>query len=349
VSKKRLGVLTFHRCINYGSYWQARSLVAGLRERGWDAVLLDHHSEYVNRREWRCGLRPVLEAGSRYKAEYRQKVAAFQSEFCDMPLSEPFPLHEPEKMQPFDTIVVGSDEVWNLAHPWYGQCPLFYGDGLRAERLVAYAASFGNFAAGWQLHPWWAEKLQQFSSMSVRDLNSRRIVRNALGVQPSVTLDPCLQFSHPLEGAWRGPGGSYLAVYGHDFSEEFARRVQAFAKGRGLATVSIGYANEWADEQWIEAGPHDFAHFMARAEAVATNFFHGCVFALREGKPFACEAMPYRAIKVRDLLALVGASRHLSGQVEERLGESPRPEIRENIECLRDRSEAFLEAALGHG
>ena len=30
----KIGVLTFHRCINYGSYWQARSLVEGLRSRG---------------------------------------------------------------------------------------------------------------------------------------------------------------------------------------------------------------------------------------------------------------------------------------------------------------------------
>jgi hypothetical protein len=30
---RRVGVLTFHRCINYGSYWQARCLVEGLRKR----------------------------------------------------------------------------------------------------------------------------------------------------------------------------------------------------------------------------------------------------------------------------------------------------------------------------
>ncbi len=30
-SPLRVGVLTFHRCINYGSYWQARCLVEGLR------------------------------------------------------------------------------------------------------------------------------------------------------------------------------------------------------------------------------------------------------------------------------------------------------------------------------
>src|SRR5690349_8232637 len=43
-SSLKIGVLTFHRCINYGSYWQARCLVDGLRARGHDAVLLDHHS-----------------------------------------------------------------------------------------------------------------------------------------------------------------------------------------------------------------------------------------------------------------------------------------------------------------
>ena len=30
----KVGVLTFHRCINFGSYWQARCLVEGLRSRG---------------------------------------------------------------------------------------------------------------------------------------------------------------------------------------------------------------------------------------------------------------------------------------------------------------------------
>src|SRR3546814_1913962 len=57
---RKIGVLTFHRCINYGSYWQARCLVEGLRQRGHDAVLLDHDSPLVNRAEWRCALRPLL-------------------------------------------------------------------------------------------------------------------------------------------------------------------------------------------------------------------------------------------------------------------------------------------------
>ena len=55
----KIGVLTFHRCINYGSYWQARCLVEGLSALGHHAELLDHASARVDRTEWRCALRPV--------------------------------------------------------------------------------------------------------------------------------------------------------------------------------------------------------------------------------------------------------------------------------------------------
>ena len=127
---QRIGVLTFHRCINYGSYWQARCLVEGLRERGHDAVLLDHQSSRINLVEWRCALRPILEAPRdiRYRAKTRKFFAAFEA----LPLSPPFPLQAPEQSEPYDLVLVGSDEVWNLSHPWYGGKALFYGQGLRA-------------------------------------------------------------------------------------------------------------------------------------------------------------------------------------------------------------------------
>src|SRR5690606_9522367 len=63
--------------------------------------------------------------------------------------------------------------------------------------------------------------------------------------------------------------------------------------------------------QWLTADPHDFAHFMSRAAAVATNFFHGCIFCLLHLKSFVCEATDYRSNKIRDLLKLVGGERHI--------------------------------------
>ncbi len=56
----KTGILTFHRCINYGSYWQARSLVEEHQSRGMNATILDHHSKRVNLAEWRCAYQPLL-------------------------------------------------------------------------------------------------------------------------------------------------------------------------------------------------------------------------------------------------------------------------------------------------
>src|SRR4051812_31023111 len=74
-----IGVLTFHRCINYGSYWQARCLVEALRARGHQAVLLDHESRRINRAEWTCAFRPLLplEVPKADYPLYREKIRRF--------------------------------------------------------------------------------------------------------------------------------------------------------------------------------------------------------------------------------------------------------------------------------
>ena len=184
---RKIGVLTFHRCINYGSYWQARCLVEGLRSRGFDAELLDHHSDDVERAELRCAFQPKLPERSPRSdlRSYGAKARLFHDAFRRLPLSRRFSLHQPEQAGSYDAIVVGSDEVWNFRHPWYGSKPIFFGDGLKADRLVSYAASFGNHSAWHGIHGEWAAKLDNFSAISVRDENSSQLVREGIGAEPT--------------------------------------------------------------------------------------------------------------------------------------------------------------------
>src|SRR3954466_3888030 len=85
----KIGVLTFHRCINYGSYWQARCLVEGLRARGRETVLLEHHSSRVNLAEWRCALQPVLPTPvpKSDHSLYADKIRKFFNAFAALPCS----------------------------------------------------------------------------------------------------------------------------------------------------------------------------------------------------------------------------------------------------------------------
>jgi hypothetical protein len=309
----KIGVLTFHRCVNYGSYWQARSLLEGLAARGHDVVLLDYDCPQIDRTEWRCAMQPLLPRRSS-PADirlYARKARAFHQACAALPLSDRFALRDPAAMAPHDLVVIGSDEVWNLSHPWFGGFDLFWGGGIPAKRVVSYAASFGNYDAEAGIEPRWAERLRQLDAISVRDDNSRRLVNGALDREPTLVLDPVLQFPIAISKDVQSPVEPFVALYGHSFSDGFGKAVRRWAQGRGLKLVSIGYRNDWADEQWLDADPFEFAQAITQAEAVVTNFFHGCVFALLNDKPFACAVSPYRMNKVRDLVSAVEAQAHL--------------------------------------
>ena len=351
-ARHRIGVLTFHKCINYGSYWQARCLVEGLRARGHDAELLDHDCRQVTIAELRCAFQPKLPERSPRSdlREYAGKTRKFVDAFAGLPQSPRFSLHEPETVGSYDAIVVGSDEVWNQRHPWYGGKPIFYGAGLTTPRLVSYAASFGNQDASDGLDEWWAGHLGRFDAISVRDDNSRRMVEAATGKPPPLVLDPCLQFPPAAEAA-EGEE-PYAIVYGHGFPDWLSTAVAEWGRQQGVRLISIGYSNAWADEQRLSAGPEEFASLMTGAQAVITNFFHGCVFSLLNGKPFVTTTTSYRLNKVRDLAAKLGAEDRLvtsdtSRSTLAELLETPvQPHVHARIHDLRKRSDAFLDAAL---
>lgn len=350
----RVGVLTFHRCINYGSYWQARCLVEGLRALGHDAELLDHDAPEVRRAEWRCALQPQLPQRTRRDdlPRYAAKTRAFFAAFDRLPESVRFPIDRPEEAGRYDAVVVGSDEVWNFRHPWYASRPIFFGEGLDTGRLISFAASFGNHDASDGIDAQWADRLQRFDALSVRDENSRALVQAALGRDPAVVLDPCLQFPPAaVDGGADEP--RYLALYGHGFPTWFAALVRQHADALGYRIVSIGYRNDWVDEQRIALTPEEFPAAIARAAAVATNFFHGAVFALRYARPLVSAPSPYRFNKLRDLTRALDAERHVVTEATPAdlypvlLREPPTASVGERIAQARARSSAFLATALG--
>ncbi|AFL53655.1 hypothetical protein USDA257_c51290 [Sinorhizobium fredii USDA 257] len=354
----KLGVLTFHRCINYGSFWQTRCLIDGLRSRGRDPIVLNHSSDRVSRAEWRCALQPLLPVRTSPADSplYALKIRKFLKAVEGLPLSDAFSLDDPTGIEGCDLVIVGSDEVWNLRHPWYGGCRLFYGDSLAARRIVSYAATFGNHPAASGIENFWAEGLRKFDSISVRDENSKTIIEHVVGREATLVLDPCLQFPEaitPFQEVSRNRlPRPYAAVYGHSFPNWFKDSVRHWAQARAVRLVSVGYRNDWADEQWIDAGPFDFAGFIAGAAAVVTNFFHGCVFSLIYSKAFACVMSDYRWNKIHDLTQLVGAERHvISEGAGERdygaaLDEAPHPAIAARLAEHRLRSQAYLDHVL---
>ena len=185
----------------------------------------------------------------------------------------------------------------------------------------------------------------------MRDENSWHLVRGGPDREPEIVLDPCLLHPAParLKPHEQEP---YALVYGHGFPGCLKRLAGQWSQRTGIRLVSVGYSNDFAHEQRIADGPVEFARLMSGATAVITNFFHGCVFALLNGKSWVTAPSDYRSIKIPDLASITGATHRIIDEQTgrrsfETLMDTPvRSEVQTRIRDLRGRSEAFLDAAL---
>lgn len=307
--------------------------------------LLDYRSRRADQLERACALRPVLPTPvpTGDLPLYFMKAVRLGAALRRLPRSHPFDLHNPSASPECEAAVIGSDEVWNFAHPMYPGMHLFFGKGLRSGRLLSYAASVGGYTG--EIPDWAAKELGRFHAISVRDESSRSVIGRALGRSVPVVPDPCLQFPPDVRpAAFSKPT---LVVYGHNFDPVFASAVQDHAIRNGLPIVSVGYRNAWAHRQWITASPREFAGAIRAAACVATNFFHGCIFSLLAKKPFVAELSPYRSTKVADLLSRLGCTqRAASGDaVHIALDNAPDTSVYERLKTWRSIGDAYLEAA----
>lgn len=197
-----------------------------------------------------------------------------------------------------DVEIIGSDEVFNCVQSNLnvGYSRDLFGRASGPAHLISYAASFGNTtlaklrASG--VAETVAEDLARFASLSVRDSNSADIVSELLGTRPQVHVDPVLahdlmahESAIPTARLYERP---YLIVYGYSgrLSASENSALQAYARRRGARILTFGGVQACGDE-FIEASPFELLAYFRDAEAVITDTFHGTIFSLITGTPFA--------------------------------------------------------------
>ena len=312
----RIGVLTFHRCINYGSYWQARCLVEGLRRRGHEAVLLDHRSARVNRAEWRCALSPHLPEPTRPddRRAYGRKTRPFLAAFDRLPLSPPFDLDRPGDAEPAGAMTSCSSAATRSgtsATPGTAAMPLFYGEG------AARAAGSSPTPRASATTPPPSASSRAFAAppRPLRgDLGARRQLPRAgpRRARPRAGAGP-----RPLPAVSRGrrAAGDAMATTPSSMATAFPTgsrpgcglgRSRAASASSASATATTGPTSSGSTPDRTTSPRVD----RGSARAVVTNFFHGCVFALlHEQAASSAPPADYRANKVVSLMRLTGGRR----------------------------------------
>ena len=260
-----------------------------------------------------------------------------------------------------DAVVVGSDQVW-----WtFAKQRLVYlmdwvpeFTGIR----ISYAACSARKGVPRINKVKIAECINKMDAVSVRDAQTRKMVKNASGVNAKIVLDPTFLYDFKEEMEAVEITGSYILAYilGSEIKGGFKETLCKIRSKYGslklvvVAVPGLGKAiYEHADILLKECSPGQWLTLFSRATFVLTDSFHGVCFCLKYKRNFiAYYRSVWRASRLLDLKNRFGLNRNIVSSLKEAVqnrcfeNELDYKDIDIFIEKEREISEEFLRKAL---
>ncbi|MEG0292983.1 polysaccharide pyruvyl transferase family protein [Enterococcus sp.] len=178
-----------------------------------------------------------------------------------------------------DCFVIGSDQVWNCHFSRFSELDFAL---FSQKPKISYAASFGisNIPDEWQ--ELYKKGLNQVDFISVRELAGKKIVEGITRKKATVVLDPTMllsrkQWDSLTNNLARIEEPFILTYFLEDPLEVNSKYINEYANNKGLKVRQLGTRNDL--EMWI-ADPAEFVNLFSQAEAIFTDSFHACVFAI---------------------------------------------------------------------
>ncbi|MDO4617441.1 MAG: polysaccharide pyruvyl transferase family protein [Lachnospiraceae bacterium] len=301
---RKVGIMSMQRIANNGSFLQAYALKMLIIELGNQVEFVDFHveppvisdeSESANRyiRKIKKGMEVILCSAPfshklvfiDYKQKFHQKYMPLLGVTDEMS-------YTPE----LDVLVVGSDEVFNCIqkNTNVGYSLELFGKNHKANKLISYAASFGNTTMEKLKKYGKTEEIRDclkgFDALSVRDKNSGNIVKELSSREVTYHLDPVLVYDYMRECTLIPrieTKERYLIVYAYfqRITPEESRWIKEYAKKKGLKVYALGGIQSCAD-RFINCSPFEILAYFNNAEEVITDTFHGCIFSIITGRRF---------------------------------------------------------------
>jgi hypothetical protein len=289
----KIGVVTSYDSLNYGAFLQAFALQESINRLGHEAEFLNVGTFYHNYQRLKNLLTSIIDnPGFNYKKLKNFKTALKALHVVDESYYK--------NTKHYDAVVLGSDEIWNLANSSFKHSPIFFGCYINTQNLVSYAASCGNVIKEQIMNNIDALKgLNRIKRLSVRDENTARIIENLTGKKATLVLDPTLLLENysKYEKETYKPG--YILVYTYLFRDWKIKPTKEFARQTKLKIVSAGFCHEWCDES-KPSDPFQFLSLMKNADYVITDTFHGTIFSILYKKRFGVFAQ--NKVKIEPLL-----------------------------------------------
>lgn len=305
-NNKIIGIITFHRAINYGAILQTYALQKKIKELGVKCVIIDYRNKKLENRHKKIKFSDCknmkdfiryLLLSKNHNIKY-DKFREFANKHFEV--STPFyslkDLREAEKK--YDTFITGSDQVWNYQINDM-DAAYFLEFTKDKSKKASYAASFGVSNIPNEYKQKYFELLNDFEYILVREKQGADIIRELLSREAQVVLDPTLLLSkeewHSVaKEGYSAVDGKYILIYAFGGSKNIWNLAENISKKTGYKIVCI--ANTYKKSINIKyiksAGPEEFLGLFKNAEYVITNSFHGTAFSINFNKQFFTEMLP---------------------------------------------------------
>ncbi len=187
----------------------------------------------------------------------------------------------------YDSIIIGSDELWNLNNSSFVHRKEYYGYNLSSNNIIAYAPS-ANGTTKNEFESYFDNSLtlKNFHKLSARDDSTYKFISDITSFDVPIVCDPTLLIEDFNKYAIEpNVNEDYILIYDYKVHPDRKKKIQNFSKSHNLKIYSIGFYNSWADRN-IDANIFEFLGYVKKAKYIYSASFHGIMFSLIFKKEF---------------------------------------------------------------
>lgn len=300
----KIGILTMHRVVNYGSALQAYALQRKLELMGYEAEIIDYVFPTPQKIALLARVMKVLRRrlymmriGKCFSTTKESKFRHFRESFLKLSKQVYDKRLLMENPPLYDVYMVGSDQVWNPR--WMKDDLVFFLPFVNDEGWkVSYASSFAVSQIDERFKVKYASALGRFRYISVREKSGLNIVRQLTGKKAEHVCDPTMlldeeDYEPLVQLAKVRVEGPYILAYilGYMFNPfpEVNRIISGVSKDLCLPVVYLD-GNKYVVfdktcQTVNELSPCDFLWLFKHASFIITSSYHGSIFASIYSKP----------------------------------------------------------------
>ena len=283
----RIRIITIHSIPNFGSVFQSYALCRHLLDNGYtDTEVIDYRPNYFKPHTPRAVMGLLLNLKSyavrarKFNAFNATNLPMTQGRFTDIEQLRQFDFHA-------DVLIAGGDQLWNVYHDCGNDdaYKLTFTKGYK----ISYATSMGQSGFSDEQIEQLAEKLRDFSAVSVRESSSVPLLAQ-VGIAAQKCVDPVFLLTEHDYERFIVPVArpKYLLVYLVTPSPLLDRCIRWLAAERGLEVVLCsGFSKKCVCDTFLkELGPDEILSYIYHAEVVLSSSFHATAFSLIFRKQF---------------------------------------------------------------